>query len=194
MVSPHDSLLVESGRVISHPAEFSLGFSCCRLVIHLFRHRRNRVRRFGTLFAWSEVERRRRVSEPVTQILKPLQIRANGCRQRETYVDRPELARSQAEASADKHELGYKLTPAPRSVSDHIVGTHLDTITASRLLHPRKHTGCVLRIQCESKNPSLCPIADQSDAFRTVTLWTISPDTRSERRFNLHITIGQLKV
>ena len=27
-----------------------------------------------------------------------------------------------------------------------------------------------------------------------VTLWTISPDTRSERRFDSHITIGQLKV
>jgi len=27
----------------------------------------------------------------------------------------------------------------------------------------------------------------------TVTLWVISPDTRSERRFDLHITIGQLK-
>ncbi|KAF9779318.1 tubulin-folding cofactor B [Thelephora terrestris] len=27
----------------------------------------------------------------------------------------------------------------------------------------------------------------------TITLWVISPDTRSERRFDLHITIGQLK-
>ena len=31
-------------------------------------------------------------------------------------------------------------------------------------------------------------------SFRTVTLWVISPDTRSERRFDLHITVGQLKV
>ena len=28
----------------------------------------------------------------------------------------------------------------------------------------------------------------------TISVFVISPDTRSERRFNLHITVGQLKV
>lgn len=95
MVSPDDSLLVERIRIIPHPAEFFPGLDGSGFKARLFRRRRwNGVRRFGALFTWRKVERRRRVLELVTKILKPLQTLPNEHRRQKAYVDRPELARS----------------------------------------------------------------------------------------------------
>ena len=76
---------------------------------------------------------------------------------------------------------------------DHLVRTRLRTATINQSQKLGKLSECAPQTQCNPTRPSLGPAADQG-VFRTVTLWTISPDTRSERRFDLHIAIGQLKV
>lgn len=91
--------------------------------------------------------------------------------------------------------LKAELQIAARTVFslDHLVRTRLRAATPNQSQQLHKPLECVPQTQCNPTRPNLGPAADQG-VFRTVTLWTISPDTRSERRFDLHIAIGQLKV
>ena len=62
MISPHNSMLIECGRIISHPTELLPGFDGRSLMARLFRYQRvNRVGRLRSFFTRGEVERGRGV-------------------------------------------------------------------------------------------------------------------------------------